>query len=127
MKINENGFHQETQSVSSMLKNTGDAIQMLREALQDVEMRLLEPTMSMRSEATPSDSLQFVDLLSQSVDEIALLLDRLSIALPETIMIDASQVIAPIRLENLRKVIRHGTDTHLIDARPKSVTEISLF
>lgn len=102
-------------------------MQILQETIQDVEMRLLEKTIPTQAEATPSSSLQVIDLFSQSIVEIALLLDRLSNALPETVVVDVSQVIDPIRLEKLRSVIGDGADPHLIDAKSKSLTEISLF
>ena len=102
-------------------------MQILQETIQDVEMRLLEKTIPMQAEAKPSSSLQVIDLFSQSIVEIALLLDRLSNALPETVVVDVSQVIDPIRLEKLRSVIGDGADPHLIDAKSKSLTDISLF
>jgi hypothetical protein len=127
MKIDKSEYPQNCQSVSSVLRNTGVMMQILQETIQDVEMRLLEKTIPTQAEATPSSSLQVIDLFSQSIVEIALLLDRLSNALPETVVVDVSQVIDPIRLEKLRSVIGDGADPHLIDAKSKSLTDISLF
>lgn len=96
------------QSVASLLRNTSHAMQDLHELIQDIELKLLGGTVGTHPTPTGNRTLQTVDLLSQSIHEIETLLLRLSSTLPPTNMIMRSDIIEPIRLEHLRRIIAEG-------------------
>lgn len=115
------------QSVANVLMNASAAIRATNEIVQDLELRLLQPIDVKKGNHAASKDLQSMDVLAQSLQEIEALLARLAQAVPDQVFIPQADVIDPIRLEHLRRMIGDETGADHKTKGPVNAADISLF
>lgn len=115
------------QDLRSVVRNTGHTLRELSNIVGQLESQLLQDIARLKATHTSLAALQSIDLLAQSVTEIAAMLDRLEPVLPSTLMIDANEVVMPIRLENLRNLIGGDDPLPRTLSQDRDVRGIAMF
>ncbi|MCK0095582.1 hypothetical protein MWU60_08360 [Yoonia sp. F2084L] len=121
------GPQERHQSVANVLMNASAAVRVTNEIVRDLELHLLQPVDATQGNPVSLKDLQSMDMLSQSLQEIETLLTRLAKAMPNSVFISQTDVIDPIRLEYLRRMIGDETGAPYDAEEPVNATDISLF
>ncbi len=121
------GPQERHQSVANVLMNASAAVRVTNEIVRDLELHLLQPVDATQGNPVALKDLQSMDMLTQSLQEIETLLTRLAKAMPNSVFVSQTDVIDPIRLEYLRRMIGDETGARYDAEEPVNATDISLF
>ena len=88
-----------------VLRQTGSCLKHLSEKILDLECEIWSVKAVRGEPDFQLNSLQSLDFLKQASDDLAALLERLAEAVPMSIVVSDLDVIAPMKLEALRKVV----------------------
>lgn len=114
-------------TMAEILANSATAMSAIKELVYDIELQFLDRPSRVNIGIPTQPKLQNLDLLSQSIQEVEMLLKRLSTLQLQSIIIQNRDIIAPIRLEYLRNIIRDGAKSIHQLAHNKNGSDISLF
>ncbi len=110
-----------------VLRNVSRAMRDLGEVVSQLETSVLEANSDIQGRRIDPISMQQFDLVIQSVDEIGLLLDRMSTETDVNAQIDYGRVIAPTRLEKLRDLVGGSDANEAHRLLPHDASGVSLF
>ncbi|MDO6590188.1 hypothetical protein DS901_12215 [Loktanella sp. D2R18] len=91
--------------LKAVLKNTSAAMRELGQTLTQLEEALLDDMMAGTSIVQNKPAMQTIDFLMQSIEELALMFDRMEAHEHVSGEVDYLDVIAPIRLQRIREHI----------------------
>lgn len=114
-------------SLKDILGNTSVAIHTLSKMTEKLEDEMLENIVQLKATPAIIASLQSMDLLIQSISEIALLLERLSGSVAPDIVVNVKGVTAAIRLEQLRNLIDPSNEVPEVDEATAINLDVALF
>jgi len=109
---------QRQQDLGNVLHNSSLTMRELLGVVSQLEAQILRDVARSKPNQADLNALQSIDLLSQALAEMEALLTRLGQALPSPVSIDAMTVIAPIKLEHLRK-LNSGEGDPMKDTGPE--------
>lgn len=110
--------------LAQVLQQTGTCLNQLSERILDLEYSIWGMQAPLGAPTPEISSLQSLDFVKQAVDDLAAMMDRLGNAVPPSLVVSEIGVIAPMKLENLRKII--GVEGNELGAR-NSQDEVELF
>lgn len=113
--------------LSTTLSHVALALQSLGEMILEVETSILENVGKSAPLETAPVSIQKLDHALQMVDELGLLMQRLSLCQQPDAKCPFDQVISPIRLEGLQNLIAHGGSQEQILPPKGADGHVSLF
>ena len=113
--------------LADLLRRTGISIGHLGQTVLDIEHHIMEGAGASGLALETVRDLQALDFLKQATDDIAALLDRVAEAIPQTISVRRSDLIDPMKLEELRDAIGSGGHTVSSDVAASREREIELF
>lgn len=114
--------------VSTLLARLALAMQNLHHMVCDVETTILDGVHANGPQAAVPVSIQQLDHVLQTIDELAQLIHRLSEQQLHENQLLIADVIAPVRLERLRNLLEHeqtGKEENM--ARQHNAGDVSLF
>lgn len=91
--------------LSTILKNASYAMTDLGVLVHQLEAQLLGDDRTSCRKPDEVPSLQMIDVLSQTIGEIAALLDRLDRNIVHPVDVDRTIIVSPIKIERLRSII----------------------
>lgn len=91
--------------LAQVLQQTETCLNQLSERIIDLEHRIWGMQASLGTSAPEMAGLQSLDFVKQAVDDLAAMLGRISDTVPPTLVVPEIDVIAPMKLEHLRKLI----------------------
>lgn len=113
--------------LKAVLSNTSGAMRELGQTLSQLESALLDDAMATPNRMINKPALQTIDLLMQSIEELALMFDRMEMHEHVTGEIDYFDIIAPIRLQRIRERIAGQRARYAQQPESTDNDEISLF
>lgn len=105
--------------LTQVLQRTGTCLTQLSEKIIDLEHAIWGAQNQRGEPAVQANALQSLDFLKQATDDLAALLDRLGNSVSLSLTVSEFDVVAPIKLEALRKVV--GTT----ESGPKTTDRLS--
>ncbi len=91
--------------LQTVIRSVGQAMNELGQSVAGLEDSILDAALEEHGVEVSHTALQRFDLIIQSIEEIRLLLDRLSADTSTTEKVDYARVIAPVKLEKIRNMI----------------------
>ena len=113
--------------LKAVLKNTSAAMRELGQTLTQLEAAFLDEALANSQIALNKPAMQTIDLLMQSIEELALMFDRMEAHEHTLGEVDYFDVIAPIRLQRIREHIAGRRARYTQSNKAVDDDEISLF
>jgi hypothetical protein len=113
--------------LKAVLKNTSAAMRELGQTLTQLEEALLDDMMAGTSIVNNKPAMQTIDFLMQSIEELALMFDRMEAHEHVSGEVDYFDVIAPIRLQRIREHIAGRRARYVQASEPSDASSISMF
>lgn len=111
-----------TESLPAVIGRTGIALRQIGMMVAELETSLIDAGFETDGRAIDRSSMQQIDLVLQSVEELACLLERLEAQLQPGTTVSHELILAPVRLEWLRHLLADVNDGQCTQNR-----SISLF
>lgn len=115
------------QNLRSVLTNTSLCMRGIVNMIGALENELIQSRQEREPSPMRSRKLQSVDLAMQSIDEIVLLLERISQSIPDDLGVDWDRIIAPIRLKSIRDQVSHDPKRNLNESVYVVKPDVELF
>ncbi|MFQ1700158.1 hypothetical protein ACJ5NV_06145 [Loktanella agnita] len=115
--------------LQTVIRSVGEAMEELGQSVAGLEDSILDAALEEHGVEVSHTALQRFDLIIQSIEEIRLLLDRLSDDTSTTEKVDYARVIAPVKLEKIRNKISGYECTEMSEREQQQQIQerISLF
>lgn len=110
-----------------VLQRTGIGLTQLSEKILDLEHAIWGAQTALDAPLEHGNALQTLDLLKQATDDLAGLLDRLGNAVPYSLGVSEIDVIAPMKLEALRRIVSSSSNVLQTSDQGTQQEEVELF
>ena len=113
--------------LATSLRQTGRCVLRMGHIVLDLEDQLLTRQDRQAQGVEDTQSLQSLDLLKQTADELAALLERLADAVPKDLLMDRDDILHPVKLQEIRDMIGGTSDVSFALEVPKSDKQVEMF
>lgn len=113
--------------LTTLLSGTGQALHDLTALLGKLEAQLLRDIAHLKANNTSVTILQSVDLMTQTLTELAALVHRLKDQVPPEQTVDAATVVHPVRLSRLHDQLLRGELVKAGQQAQQAKGDIALF
>ena len=117
----------ERHDLKAVLKNTSAAMRELGQTLAQLEAAFLDDAFTNAQVTLNKPAMQTIDLLMQSIEELALMFDRMQAHEHTSGEVDYFDVIAPIRIQRIREHIAGRRARYVQSSKAVENDKISLF
>ncbi|MEL7178595.1 MAG: hypothetical protein AAFN63_02080 [Pseudomonadota bacterium] len=113
--------------LATSLRQTGRYVQRMGHIVLELEDKLFAQQDDQALGVEDKQGLQSLDLLKQTADELAALLERLADAVPKDLSIDRDDILHPMKLQEIRDMIGGTSDVSFALEVPKSDKQVEMF
>ncbi len=113
--------------LATSLRQTGRCVLRMGHMVLELEDQLLAQQDDQAHALEDTQSLQSLDLLKQTADELAALLERLADAVPKDLFMDRDDILHPMKLQEIRDMIGGTSDVSFTLEVPQSDKQVEMF
>jgi hypothetical protein len=125
--MNGKNGKQDRHDLKAVLRNTSAAMRELGQTLTQLESAFLDDALANAEITINKPAMQTIDLLMQSIEELALMFDRMEAHEHTLGEVDYFDVIAPIRLQRIREHIAGRRARYTQSSNGAEDQSVSLF